>query len=151
MKYINVLLALLWCILIFCLSHQDASLSSETSSSFTDGMIYIVENVTNSEIDNEGIIENSMNLIRKSAHFFIYLVLGALTINALKEYNVRRLVFYSIAFCFLYSITDEVHQLFMGGRSGQVSDVFLDTIGSTVGVIGYLMIYIKLLKKKLNY
>ena len=34
----------------------------------------------------------------------------------------------------LYAVTDEIHQLFVLGRAGQLIDVFIDTTGSIVGV-----------------
>ena len=34
----------------------------------------------------------------------------------------------------LYAATDEVHQLFVPGRSGQVSDVLLDSAGAIAGL-----------------
>ena len=36
---------------------------------------------------------------------------------------------------FLYACSDEFHQLFINGRSGQVSDVLLDTIGAGLGIL----------------
>ena len=34
-----------------------------------------------------------------------------------------------------YAATDEFHQLFVPGRSGQVSDVILDSAGAAIGVL----------------
>ena len=34
----------------------------------------------------------------------------------------------------IYAATDEIHQLFVPGRSGQISDVCLDSIGVLIGV-----------------
>ena len=36
--------------------------------------------------------------------------------------------------CFLYSISDEIHQMFIDGRSSEKFDVLIDTIGSSFGV-----------------
>lgn len=33
-----------------------------------------------------------------------------------------------------YAILDEIHQLFIDGRAGQVRDVLIDTIGIALGV-----------------
>ena len=35
----------------------------------------------------------------------------------------------------IYATTDEIHQYFVIGRSGEVADVFLDGIGVVTGVI----------------
>nr|MCR4673483.1 VanZ family protein [Lachnospiraceae bacterium] len=44
--------------------------------------------------------------------------------------------------CAIYAASDELHQTFVQGRSGQVSDVCLDSIGALVGVvIGLFILY----------
>ena len=40
----------------------------------------------------------------------------------------------------LYAITDEIHQLFVPGRSGMIKDVFIDSLGIITGVIICLII-----------
>ena len=51
-------------------------------------------------------------------------------------------------FCMvLYASTDEIHQLFVPGRSGMVRDVFIDSIGGIIGV-GITFIYENIKKKK---
>lgn len=44
----------------------------------------------------------------------------------------------------LYATSDEIHQLFSGGRSAQLSDVCLDTLGVITG----LLLYIAMIKLK---
>ena len=48
----------------------------------------------------------------------------------------------------LYAISDEVHQTFIAGRSGQVSDVLLDWSGIILGTIIVLGIYSLITKNK---
>ncbi|GAA4069041.1 hypothetical protein GCM10022410_13710 [Amphibacillus indicireducens] len=43
-----------------------------------------------------------------------------------------------MAICVLFAISDEVHQLFVPGRAGQVMDVVIDTTGAIAGISGYL-------------
>lgn len=40
----------------------------------------------------------------------------------------------ALILCFLYSITDEVHQIFIPGRSASPRDILLDTLAALVGV-----------------
>ncbi len=48
-----------------------------------------------------------------------------------------------------YAFSDELHQLFIPGRNGAIADVFLDTIGGSVGgLIVYLGLKVKKEKKK---
>ena len=37
----------------------------------------------------------------------------------------------------LYAISDEVHQLFVPGRGGQVKDIVIDSAGAIVGISGF--------------
>ena len=136
-KLIKLTFIILWMTLIFLFSNQKA----DDSSKLSDGLILKVANVF---VDNdlstnekELILEKYTTIVRKTAHFAIYLVLGILVINFLCEYNIKHIILVSIIVCLLYSITDEVHQLFIEGRSGEVRDILIDTIGSCVGIYSY--------------
>ena len=41
----------------------------------------------------------------------------------------------------LYAVTDEVHQIFVEGRSCELRDWAIDTAGALIGTIGFLTIY----------
>ena len=88
-------------------------------------------------------------LVRKAAHISAYFVLGILLFNLLKEYGlgVKKMVFISIAIAMLYACTDEVHQVFVSGRSGEVRDVLIDTAGAAVGVVVYAALSSRFYKK----
>ena len=88
-------------------------------------------------------------LVRKSAHISAYFILGILLFNLLKEYGlgVKKMIFISIAIAMLYACTDEVHQVFVSGRSGQVRDVLIDTAGAAVGVVAYAALPSRFYKK----
>ena len=64
-------------------------------------------------------------------------------ISLLREYMVinTKLVLLSLLICFLYACSDEIHQLFIVGRSGNAYDVLIDTIGSFFGMCFYKMIF----------
>lgn len=146
-KLIKLTLIILLMSLIFCFSNQKA----DDSSKLSDGLIVKVANIfvdkNLSTKDKEIILEKYTTIVRKTAHFGIYLVLGILVINFLCEYNIKHIILVSLIVCLLYSITDEVHQLFIEGRSGEVRDVLIDTSGSFVGVCSYYIIKNKLIKK----
>lgn len=88
-------------------------------------------------------------LVRKAAHISAYFVLGILLFNLLKEYGlaVKKMIFVSIAVAMLYACTDEIHQMFVPGRSGEVRDVLIDTAGAAVGVAVYAALHSRLYKK----
>lgn len=90
------------------------------------------------EIRNEKMVNNLNLPLRKCAHASVYLVLSLLILNFLficfknkKIFNAIIAVFIS----FLYACTDEYHQLFVDGRTGQFIDVLIDTLGAVGGVV----------------
>ena len=42
-------------------------------------------------------------------------------------------VFIAFGFAFIFACTDEIHQLFVPGRSGRIGDVLIDSRGAVVG------------------
>jgi len=124
---------------IFYLSHQQAVESNSLSTGITERIVAIIERVTfGVEID----LVHFNHLIRKSAHFFAYLVLGVLVSNALNSHGYAgfKLFWVAMVICVLYAISDEVHQLFVPGRAGQVRDVLIDSAGAVVGIGGFLAV-----------
>ena len=121
--------------LIFYLSHQPATESNSLSTGITERVVAIIERVT-SDIDFD--VSNFNHIIRKNAHFFAYLILGVLVSNALKNNGLKGFII-ALAICILYAISDEVHQLFIPGRAGQVRDVIIDSAGAVVGISGNIV------------
>lgn len=75
-------------------------------------------------------------LFRKAAHISEYFILTALLYRAFKGSFALLpfyLIFWSFILSFLYAVSDEIHQLFVFGRSGNPADVLIDT----VGIIGF--------------
>lgn len=76
-------------------------------------------------------------IVRKTAHFTEYAILGILFYllyrQILPQKNGLRLFVLAILSSFLYACTDEIHQLFVPGRSGQFTDVLVDTLGASFG------------------
>lgn len=58
-------------------------------------------------------------------------------LNACKYNGVKDILKLSILICMLYACSDEIHQLFVSGRSGKVLDVCIDTFGSLMGIFIY--------------
>ena len=40
----------------------------------------------------------------------------------------------SIVISVLYAVSDEIHQIFVPSRVGAVADVFIDSLGATLGI-----------------
>lgn len=140
MKLLSWTAVVIWMGLIFSLSHQPATDSSELSQGVTEVIIETIEKVTPQELNFDSREWN--HLVRKNAHFFIYLVLGLLVINALRRTGVTGLpsIIWTLVICCLYAVSDELHQNFVPGRSGELRDVLIDTVGASVGVGFYVLV-----------
>ncbi|MBM7095790.1 VanZ family protein [Bacillus sp. H-16] len=81
-------------------------------------------------------------LIRKTAHFTLFGLLGFFLFLAIHRLNGRTLVTFVLAMLFVvaYAALDEYRQTFIPSRSGLVEDVILDSAG---GVFGTSMAWLK--------
>ena len=167
------ILIIIWMITIFLFSNQDGMESENTSDIITNRLvnetiendIEIEENVdnTNNEDANNSVNVTKYNyefemykgevrlVVRKSAHFIIYLVGGFLLFNFFRTYNIslRNQIIYAILGIILYASSDEFHQLFVNGRTARVEDVLLDTLGAIVGIL-LNIIFLKIICKMKN-
>ena len=142
MRKIHLLLPLLWMVVIFMLSHQPASVSSGQSGVFVEQLHYIAPSIDQQLLTF---------LVRKGAHIFAYFVLGILMFNALwrvdlSKFRFNRPAMLSIIICALYAASDEFHQLFIIGRSGELRDIMIDSCAAMVGVF-IISIFVRILQK----
>ena len=132
-KVIKILLLILCMGTIFFFSSDNGERSSGKSHSivYSVGEFFMGRNLT--EKEKGYYVEHFDTPVRKLAHFTIYFLLGLLFISNLKEYSVltKKSILYTIIFVFLYACSDEIHQLFVNERSGEILDVLLDTIGGS--------------------
>jgi VanZ family protein len=127
-KLILKYLALItWLIVIFLFSNQAATGSSALSGTVVDTIKPWLQSIPESILTF---------LTRKSAHIGLYFVLGVLTYNVAIEYRLRakQQVMYSWIFVIAYAMTDEFHQMFVPGRSGEVRDVLIDAVAGLLGI-----------------
>lgn len=131
--------------MIFCLSAETAETSSKTSGGFVAAIINILfpdyENLSVAE--QLALREQLQFIIRKTAHFTIYAILGALSFLSVVTY--KKIPFFcrlaiSSAFCLLYAVSDELHQLAVAGRSGEVRDVLIDFCGALLGIAFFTLL-----------
>lgn len=132
-------LTFLWMSLIFFFSSQDA----DESNVMSDGITYYVAGILNFIIVHQmhlaqtDLTLNLSFIVRKIAHLTEYAILGMLVLKMLTLGNNSKKYhwFCTITFGFFYAMTDEYHQLFVSGRSGQLRDVIIDTVGCMIGII----------------
>jgi len=69
-------------------------------------------------------------------HFGGYAILGVLCALALRDAGPRtRVLAIAVLICSVYGVTDEFHQSFVAGRSPDVYDWGVDTLGAATGAI----------------
>lgn len=127
-KYINykLIFVITIMIIIFIFSHDSGSISTIKSNILVDGFY----NILNFNINRRLLTK----IIRKSAHISLYALLGFSVSNYLIDFN-KKIYINSILFILIYSISDEVHQLFIPNRSGSIIDILIDLIGGIIGII----------------
>lgn len=138
LKYFSWIPALLVMCIIFTYSSKTAVESEDTSSGVTYQLVQALEKVFHknyTEEQKEKIVDKYDFLIRKIAHGLEYMVLAICIAFHLAVLGCRnkRILLLSIIIAICYASTDELHQLFVKGRSGQLKDVFIDGIGATIG------------------
>ena len=138
-KIINIVLLLICMFGIFLFSSEDRDTSTNTSIETTKKVVSVV---SNDEDTSAKIAKDYFNEVRKSAHLIEYFCLGILAINVLKDYHKINIwmILICVAFCMLYALSDEIHQIYVPGRSCELRDIFIDTSGSIIGIIIYSLI-----------
>lgn len=152
-KYIYLILVLLWMGLIFYFSNMISYKSDEESDKVIDSTVIKIARFFKSDLTEEqeyNIYVYSIYPVRKAAHAFEYFVLFVLVFLFINcyEIDIKKKLIYSIIVCVLYAISDEVHQLFVPGRDGNVMDVVVDSLGSLVGLLTCYLIKNKSIKCK---
>lgn len=133
-KHNRILCIMLWILTVLCMaaifyfSSQPAVQSSGQSSAVT----LLLQRLLHTEA-----ITNHM--VRKTAHFIEFAGLGFLTTcSVYLSFNKRYL---GVIIASLYAATDEIHQIFVDGRSCQLTDWMLDTVGIITGALIFSAIF----------
>ena len=114
------ILLVLWMAFIFYMSSCNGNVSSDQSGTIA----YVLHNILSINYSDKLIF-----IIRKCAHVSEFFILGILVINLVSKYNVKHIYLISFIISVLYSSSDEFHQLFVSGRVGSMTDIFIDMIG----------------------
>lgn len=123
-RIVFAILIVVWALIVFNLSSQTGTDSSGLSR-------MIVELFTK----DEAIITVVEPYVRKFAHFSEYGLGGMLFLGFCNTYNWsdRKKLLVAIVLGVWYAITDEVHQLLVPARNGNIVDVWIDSLGSATG------------------
>lgn len=129
---------------IFIMSSFGHNSSDAQSNLFVDFIAQNFPHVRHGLENNLISLSTLIFLVRKTAHFTEYAILGSLFFLNLRNTPlglIKHPLATSILFSFLYACTDEIHQIFVPGRSAQFRDILIDTLGASFGIaITYLTI-----------
>ena len=157
-KYVKGIIAIICCIMIFSFSAVPAKASTKQSKGLTYNVIKLLNGNKLSEKELIKLTKKVNPLVRKIAHFSIYMILAIFTYMFIEELNIksksekerlRKNIIYTCIFCIIYAVFDEIHQIYVPGRTGKAIDVIIDTLGSCMGIaILLLNNFIKIRCKK---
>ncbi|APM41101.1 VanZ family protein [Clostridium kluyveri] len=145
MKKIKWILVILWMVVIFIFSNETSTMSNEKSRFF----IYLIQTLG---LDLNAFFGNLSNfMVRKASHFLEYFILAILLFNIIKgKFEIKKVFIISIVIVVLYACTDEIHQIFIPGRTARIKDIFIDIIGGSMGLLVGYFIHKKIFCEKEN-
>ena len=140
---ILLFLTITWMLVIFTFSAQPAEESTDTSMFWgrMAGELLVPGFKNWPEEKKESFAEKMDYPVRKAAHATEYAILGMLLFATLGKfggisYEIKRSrTGASFTLGALYAASDEIHQLFVPGRSGQFTDVLIDSGGVLAGIL----------------
>lgn len=153
--FIFIALSFLVMTIIFAFSHQTADTSALLSDGLSDA---ILDNLESDDSDNRALHFVILRIIiRKFAHLFLFTSLGTLLTGAAINFKAKKpFIKYLVVLLagLVYGAIDEIHQIFVDGRSSEFVDVILDFSGVLFGVV-FAMIFYKIFqiiakKRKIN-
>lgn len=145
LRYLAGILALIWMCVIFAFSAQTKEESSAVSESLSYRMVSSTGHFFHWNLDEEQMREIANTIeyfVRKGAHMTEFAILSVLLFVWLGLWEMtllRRSVAAFLATA-VYAASDEIHQLFVAGRSGRISDVLIDSSGALLGVIVFILL-----------
>ena len=150
-KIIFLVLIIINCITIFWYSNQVADDSSASSGRIVTFLAKTIPSIRNMpELEKEKLCSEVLQpIVRKTAHFTLYTLLGIFTMSFVLCYNgtTYQKGLSTWFFGTFYAISDEIHQLFVEGRSCEFRDVCIDSLGIVAGII--ITVFIAFLIRKI--
>lgn len=151
-RVIAAVLAVMWMFRIFSFSSAPATVSMQTSRSVSYDLVSSVNELFKIGWDDDrvrGVAKEIEKAVRKLAHMGEFAVLGALVGTACDAWRyagqpgaaddslIRRCIrgIAALLICLVYACSDELHQTFVDGRSGEVRDVCIDMGGALISLL----------------
>lgn len=141
-KLVTACLTILWLIVIFSFSNQPAVTSSGMSDGISYKLVVTMNDIFHCKWQEEQLVQKAEELhypVRKAAHMTEYAILAILLLCHLSTYSClikwKQRMFLAELLAVAYAGTDEFHQIFITGRSGNIKDVCIDAIGACIGLL----------------
>lgn len=156
LRWLSILPALLFPLVIFGLSAQNGSESGSLSFSLCHIFWAFIDHLFSLELSRSELYSYAMSihiLIRKIAHVSEYFVLTFCVFLPLRVWFfnpdapnprrelIRKAIIPSFLICLCYASADELLQSFIPGRHGTPVDVLIDSIGITLGCMILIFCY----------
>lgn len=156
--YMYFLPVIVWMGVIFYMSAQVGDDSSSMSDRITDAVLKLISLFSEGIYDREDMVRETVSLcVRKTAHMAEFAILFLLIYLAFLKNKIiikdKVHTGWIVLLCTaLYACTDELHQLFVPGRCGSITDVMIDTAGAMIAMLfvyvtGYVRNILKRRKK----
>lgn len=142
-KAISIILVIIWMGAMFWFSNQQGTGSSSTSKKVSEIIVNIIDiKQQYSDAEKEEIIKVVEPVIRKLAHYTFYALGGILIANCVYQFcnKEKCVITISAIIGIAYAASDEIHQFMVPGRSGNVKDVIIDSIGILTGIALFLLL-----------
>jgi len=112
------------------------------------GVIFFLSSLEGS--GGSGTLSLGQLVLRKGAHIIEYTVLTFLSYHVLLQVHgadIKKALVGAFGIALIYALSDEIHQVFVFGREGKLSDVGIDLIG-IVFTVGVLAVTIGFIRRK---
>ena len=132
-----LIVILLWLAMIWFMSAQPGEVSADSSSRFKQWLIELFAWSSQLQL---WLTQFLLYVpLRKIAHFMEYAVLGIWVYFFFQEDKHRLFSTYArrwaLLFCTAAAAADELHQFYVPGRDGKITDVLLDAVGAFLGIL----------------
>ena len=143
-RILSLSAVVLWMGIIFLFSNQNSEKSGKLSSPIQNTLF----DSTLGKKEYNTVKERNMahlklgKAVRSTAHFLLFTVLGVLSLVACMTFKMKlwQSVLLASVWGWLYGVLDEVHQIFVPGRTFELIDVGADALGVALGVVLTLMV-----------
>lgn len=139
-RIVLLILTAVWLFTIYWFSAKPAAESKMQSGGIVDWLIQIFVTDYDSlpKEQQTSITESLSTVVRKGAHMAEYAVLSIILYALLSKWNLIECRWKRVMAVWsgtvVFAVSDELHQIFVPGRSGEVTDVLIDGTGALIGI-----------------